>query len=380
MISKAVIVFSGFNQRAVISFLRTLEEVNVPYGIIAHSNHDSIYQTSYKEKILAVRDCKYLDFFDMMGKIKILQSRMQAEKYVIAPSTEALNRVLLDNQDALLEAGCEVPLVDVDTYKKISDKHPFGKICRSNGIAVPNEYEEIAQASYPFVAKPKTYFSRERHVYSPMLIFNAYDKAAFLSTCDEQDFYYQEFVDGESYYLLYYFKKSGGVIKFSQKNFVQQPGGKSIIAAESSDFHQSDESLKYEALFNFLGFYGLVMVEVKKHKQKPYMIEANPRFWGPSQLFVDAGINLFKYFIHDCELTKYEPDTLDTIKKVKYFWFGGLLESSGKGRLVFHEDDEGDFLNNLPEWLKYDVHNRKDTCEIFKKELGVASMSNHVKQ
>ena len=41
------------------------------------------------------------------------------------------------------------------------------------------------------------------------------------------------------------------------------------------------------------------MVEVKHLSNKNYMIEANPRFWGPSQLFVDAGINLFEAFLVD---------------------------------------------------------------------------------
>ena len=43
------------------------------------------------------------------------------------------------------------------------------------------------------------------------------------------------------------------------------------------------------------------------------MIEANPRFWGPSQLFVDAGFNLFESFLFDYNIIETLP--LDNQKK-----------------------------------------------------------------
>ena len=105
---------------------------------------------------------------------------------------------------------------------------------------------------------------------------------------------------------------------------IQQPEGKSIVAAVSSDLHDSTEALKYEKLFKSINFHGLVMVEVRGVDNDFYMIEANPRFWGPSQLFVDAGMNLFEAFLNDYDVL--EKINLQARKKeTKYFWFGGYL-------------------------------------------------------
>ncbi len=105
-------------------------------------------------------------------------------------------------------------------------------------------------------------------------------------------------------------------------------------------------------------------------KSKNYMIEANPRFWGPSQLFVDAEKNFFEAFLHDYGVL---PEAIDFYKnknQVNYFWFGGLLESYKNGKKpVFHEGNEEKFLLELHKWLKCDIYNRKDTIEIFSTEM-----------
>jgi hypothetical protein len=46
--------------------------------------------------------------------------------------------------------------------------------------------------------------------------------------------------------------------------------------------------IHFLADYCYEGFYGLVMIEVKEYDNQFYMIEANPRLWGPSQLILDA--------------------------------------------------------------------------------------------
>ena len=132
------------------------------------------------------------------------------------------------------------------------------------------------------MAKPQKYFSQGRIIFSPYIINNEIDKEMFLHRCNPSDFFYQKYIQGESCYLLYYFHRNGGVLKFSQCNFIQQPNGKSIVAAVSSEAHDSSVSIKFEKLFKKLQFYGLVMIEIRKANNENFMIEANPRFWGPS--------------------------------------------------------------------------------------------------
>ena len=364
------LIFSGFNQRAIIAFLRTLEETKRPFAIIAKSKEDAILLTKNKIKVYAIRKRLELDMDDLKNSINEVKNAIDAKSFIIAPSTEALNRYVINNIKALESLNCYSPLVNKNLYELISDKYSFGELCIQNGIDVPFKYDSFIKAKIPFVAKPIKYFSSTNKVHYPLLILNKNDKINFLNDYNTSDFYFQEFVTGKSFYLLYYFHRNGTIYKYSQENIVQQPNGKSIIAAINSDFHLSSESLKYEKMLKKIKYYGFIMIEVKKSGSKNYMIEANPRFWGPSQLFVDADKNLFKAYLNDFDDLSLGNKFFKNNKPSKYFWFGGLIESyKNRGKPVFYNESENAFLMTLNKWLKYDIYNRIDTIEIFKDEL-----------
>jgi predicted ATP-grasp superfamily ATP-dependent carboligase len=366
---KALIVFSGYNPRGVVAFLRTLEKNEVAYAIIASSENDDILLTDYASKVLATRKQKKLDMDDLLSCINLVKNKLPADKYVIAPSTEALNRYLIENCAEFGNNDCEIPLTEGDMYEKISNKQSFGNLCKTAGRLVPEDYDEIPH-TYPFVAKPKKYFASNGKIYTPRLIFSEAQASEFKNECDLSDFYYQEYIEGDSLYLLYYFYKNGSVVKLSQQNFVQQPEGKSIIAAEMSDFHESDESARYEEFIKSLGFSGLVMIEVKRSSGKNYMIEANPRFWGPSQLFVDAGTNLFEDFLFDNGVIDKHPNH-QAPKPTRYFWEGGLKESDE--REVYYSCSAVEFSKDFAAWHAADIYNRDDTKRLYRKEMGSKS-------
>lgn len=52
---RRLIIFSGFNQRAVIALLRTVSKMKVPTAIIAAGNTDTIFATSYAKEVCLVR-------------------------------------------------------------------------------------------------------------------------------------------------------------------------------------------------------------------------------------------------------------------------------------------------------------------------------------
>ena len=370
MRNKCLIIFTGFNQRAVIAFIRTIEFHNIKYALIAKSENDPILISLYKDKVAVIRQTVPLDLNDILNSIKQVRLKYCAEEYVIAPSTEALNRFLLKNRALIEQHNVTVPLVSLELYESISDKYSFGRICKENNIKVPHEYFDINKTAFPFVAKPKKYISGDCFIYSPYIIMDDEERQIFLKKCKPEDFYFQEFIQGNSYYLLYYFHRNGEIYKFSQLNVIQQPGGKSIVAAVSSNYHNSNESFKYEELFKSLKFYGLIMVEVKRGKEDSYMIEANPRFWGPSQLFVDAKVNFFEGFLHDYGFLDSCPKFTDTEEEHKYFWFGGIIEAlRSEQNVTFNPGKMDDLIIGLPEWLSIDVYRRPDTIDIFKTEL-----------
>lgn len=370
MNNKVHLIFTGFNQRAVIAFLRTLVKNDQPFALIAKSKSDSIFLSEYKSHVLSVRNKMELDLNDIIHCINEVKQKIPAKQYIIAPSTEALNRFIIENNSKFKDLNCITPLVHKELYESISDKHKFSELCSKNGIEVPNNYKSFKTADVPFVAKLYSYFSSRGNTYSPVLILSENDQNDFKQKYKTEDFFYQKFVTGKSLYLLYYFHRNGKIFKYSQENIVQQPEGKSVVAAISSNFHLSEESLKYERLLKKINYHGFIMIEIKQDDLSNYMIEANPRFWGPSQLFVDAKMNFFECYLNDYGDSNYIPEFKDDDKKIKYFWFCGFIESYKNGKKpVFHREDEKNFFIETPDWLQCDIYKRIDTINIFKSEI-----------
>ncbi|MGI9237274.1 MAG: ATP-grasp domain-containing protein [Woeseiaceae bacterium] len=368
--NKLVLLFSGYNDRAVISFARTLTANGVRFAVVARDSTDAIFLSDYASEVVHTRDSnsRQLDRDLIRRVLKDVRNSHPETECLIAPSTEALNRFILREREFLQSNGISVPLAAGELYAAISDKQSFAEICRNSDISVPEEYRSVQSSKYPFVAKPKTYQSEDGGIHTPYLIFDDKQKESFLRECDENQFFYQEFVAGQSIYLLYYFRKDGSVAKLSQENWVQQPQGRSIVAATTSRYHEDAESDRYEALFKSLGFRGLVMVEIKVSDGTAFMIEANPRFWGPSQLFVDAGLNLFEEFLFDHDIILNRPGAREN-GEARYFWYGGFLGVlRDSDELVYHRGTEHEFRAELDSWIAADVYRRDDTMKIFAEE------------
>ena len=254
-----------------------------------------------------------------------------------------------------------IPLVDKRLYEQISDKQPFGELCRRHGIRVPPEFDGPESASLPFVAKPRVY--DESAGRRPILVFTEDERDTFARSRDLAAYYFQQYIPGRSLYLLLFMARDGKVLRFSQENLIQQPGGGSVIAAVVSDFHLSPESDRYVAMLKAVGFHGLVMIEVRQDGDDFYMIEANPRFWGPSQLFVDAmQPSLFDAFLADQGI----PVGASLAGQGdRYFWYDGLLETWRKGaQPVFHDYSAEKLAADLAAWLDADLYRRPDTRNI----------------
>ena len=224
--SKCIIIFSGFNPRAVVAFLRTIRKHNVKYAIIAKSKEDAIFLTDYNNKVFSVRKTTELDLDDIITAIRKVQNRIVADQYVIAPTSEALNRFVLNNRDVFRKYCCDISLVDKDLYVLISDKFSFSRLCLKNNITVPEEQKFSYNMQLPVVAKPKKYFSeKEGTSLSPYIIKSVSDLECFVNKNRIEEYYFQEYVDGRSLYLLYYFTKTAGFISILRKILFSKPMG-----------------------------------------------------------------------------------------------------------------------------------------------------------
>lgn len=363
---KAFVIFSGYNQRGIIAFCRFAASQNIPFYIISTGKEDSIHKTKYADRVIVNRSDKTLELNNIKQILTRFRQEEDLDELIILPSTEYLNRFLLNNKEAFEENNITIPLVDKSLYETISDKYRYNSICKDHGLAVPEEIDK-SEPSFPLVAKPKQYFNGEGKVQSkPLFAYSQKDLEYHYNEHDLEGYYFQEFINGPSFYLLFYISADGDHAKFSQKNFVQQSNGGSMLAAASAQLHHQPICDKYIELFENLGFQGLVMVELKKRDGEYYMIEANPRLWGPSQLFVDAGVSIFERFVS--ELGFDIDASVNSAKNgSKYFWNGGLVEEYDAGRELTYYNGYGkeQFLLELPEWMSHEVYRKKDSHGIF---------------
>jgi predicted ATP-grasp superfamily ATP-dependent carboligase len=349
-----ILIFSGYNPRAIISFCRIATEYDLDFDIIAKSEYDEILKTDYSKFVKIIRTDKNIDIQTI---IKIVDNYDNLPLFIL-PSTEYINRILIDNQSELYKKNVSFGLVDKSIYKLISDKKTFANLCNEHDISIPEEYATIP-SKFPYVVKPKKYFGTNGIISTPSIIYNNSELDFYFLNKNLEDFYFQEFVNGESIYILFYFNKNSKDINvYSQKNYIQQSNGGSIIYAKSSDNYLDPIVRKLIKMFNNVGFFGLVMVEFRKTLDDWIMIEANPRLWGPSQLILDSGMDLLDNFLYDNKLI----DKINFRKyttNVEYIWSGGIKSSN----IVYHDGCENYEYN-----LKFDIYNHRDTIKLFTNE------------
>ncbi|MBU5349298.1 ATP-grasp domain-containing protein [Paenibacillus lautus] len=366
--SRTFILFSGFNTRAVLTLCRIFTKHKITFFIIALDQNDPINLTAYSSHVQWIREKRQLDLDEFIEAIEHIRKRCEVDKVTIVPSTEALNRFILDHRGFLKDKNISVPLVSKDLYELISNKYSFGELCAEKGMAIPNEIDLLArsESNYPIVAKPRSYSTT--NAISPVIINHQSEMLEFQRLNNMDDFYFQEYVNGESYYLLYSIDKNGRVVSFSQKNYIQQGNGKSIVLAVSADIHNESIGEKYKQLFLELGYFGIVMVEIKRAADNDYMIEANPRFWGPLQLTMDCNVPIVELWLKMCgcelqEESKASPPYVDG----EYLWLSGLLKSIKNNDVMYHVNPE--VIQHLPDYLLSDVYLRKDSLNYFYDEI-----------
>jgi hypothetical protein len=367
MNKRVTLIFSGYNYRAAIAFCRFATEKNIPFYVITSGKNDLINKSDYVNNIIIERTKNELTIDDLLYYSSIIRKMKDFNKIVILPSTEYLNRFLLENRKTLNDNHIEFGLCEKQVYERISDKESFGELCKAKSINVPTEFLK-GKSNYPIVIKPKTYINKNKEIYTPEIIHNEKELNLYFKNKNEQDFYIQEYIGGNSIYLLYYIFSDGRYSVYSQENYIQQFNGGSMILAQSSEYHTNKIASKFANLFANVGYKGLVMVEVKLYNDRFYMIEANPRLWGPSQLILDAQMDLFDCYAYDNGLTanlvklKYRPN-------IWYYWSGGLIDNIKKELpVIFYNFDAEKLKTKEIEIEQNDVYKKNDTLNIYKYE------------
>ncbi|MCU0647905.1 MAG: hypothetical protein MUF00_07910 [Gemmatimonadaceae bacterium] len=363
----ALLILSGYNMRAVIALCRWAHGAGVPAYLVARHARDPIYDTAYRAQVIAERADPTLSVAALADWMTAVRGAAGVDQVVLVPSTEFLNRFLLAHRAALESCGGIVPLVDAAVYAQLSDKRAFSDLCMAHGIRVPQRAANVPD-TVPFVAKPVHYGAASSGQIKPYLVRTAADRAAFLAREDVSRFYCEEYVEGESVYLLLHRARCGRVTATAQQNLMQQAAGGSIVLARYDDFHDQEAAQPYFRLLEAVGFHGLLMIEVRRDPATgaAVMIEANPRLWGPMQFTLDRHVDLFTPWLADVGVDV--PTTTPTTPaRPYYFWSGGLHTSAQP--VAWHSFDSQSFVHDYPRIAACDLFARADTLRLHAREL-----------
>ncbi len=157
------------------------------------------------------------------------------------------------------------------------------------------------------------------------MVLTREDFDVFHAQCDAENYFFQEYVEGQSFYFCIYVSANGESASFVQRNLCQQAGGKSIVWAEhASGCHERELRILAQALTE-MEFTGWVMIECIEREGRLFAIEANPRLWGPLQLAIDVCPRMAELFIADQLGIKV---SIPEGRYSEFFWLDGFKSSS----------------------------------------------------
>lgn len=365
---KSFLVFSGGNDRAIFGFLRALRLCDSRAHIIARKEDDRILRSGFRRDVKWVRPTHDLSLEIFSESVRHARADAGEAVLVVLPSTEYFNTFLLHHRREIEEMGCQIPLVQASLYAQLTKKRSAVEFFSAAGLAVPYEIRSPETYELPVVAKPLGNVSSAGQSLYPHLLNTRAELKAFFARHEAKDYFFQEYLRGDSLYLLFHLSQTGGQdFIWSQRNLLQQPDGKSMLLAEPSNFHDSETATRIVRALHDAGFHGLGMVEIIRTADREVFIEMNPRIWGPVQFCLDQQQPLLQAFIgealHDDPLrfAGYQPRW----RRKRYFWLGGLLETLRTGAPPsWHVAKRALFPVILCN-LANDVYLRKDSWRCF---------------
>lgn len=320
MNKRAFLIFSGHNDRAVLALCRFFSHRKLPFIIAANGKTDLIFQTPWAAHVTLTRQDKSVDrhLFE-----SIVQSSPDTEQFIYCPTTEYINKFVLDNRACLDCLGFEFLLPSQEIYHSLSNKKSSLEIIQTFcNLQAPHNIS-WGEIITPCVFKPKENISAGT-VHYPILCFNNSDAEEKYATLSQNHWFAQRYIQGQSYYLCSYLSRSGSYISYWQTNLMQQAGGKSIVLAKTGKNPGFDEHGFFQKLAKYQYFGPLMMEVIQDGQGKLFYIEINPRFWGPLQLAVDAHPEMLDLFAADAGFeSAASARPPDTEREFWYAWAEG---------------------------------------------------------
>jgi hypothetical protein len=296
MLTPCPIIFSGHNDRAVVALCRYFHAQRLPFRLVAKHKGDVIYQTTWRDYVLFQREEPSLAM-PLMERISMALKTIGLSP-VLCPTSEFLNGFVLDNRARLIEIGWNCALPEPDLYRSISDKGRSAAIVCALSALIPPATKPRGEWSTPCVLKPKRNVVNGKMMY-PLLCETPDELEAALVGLEFENWFCQQWVDGQSLYLCAYLDRAGDFNAYWQENLLQQSPGKSIVLARTTTNPGIDVQGIMTGLHN-MSYFGPFMMEIiRDDSGRFFFIEVNPRFWGPLNLSLRACPNLLNRFAVD---------------------------------------------------------------------------------
>lgn len=177
---------------------------------------------------------------------------------------------------------------ELTAYEKLGDKGSCKERAHAAGLTNPRSWSLQHPPAVPcFLKSGKEIDQDGQKTPRPRFIEDP-QSTPLPKDCD--NFFLQERIQGVSIYVCGFFYQDELLFSFVQKNLRQASGGGSILKAKPE--HVSPPKSVFTGLEKLLreaGWIGPFMAEFIKTKKDWYLIEINPRLWGPVQLAEDNG-------------------------------------------------------------------------------------------
>ncbi|SEI50216.1 hypothetical protein [Nitrosomonas eutropha] len=297
--TKTFLIFTGHNERAVVALCRALSSRSLPFCLIANSELDPIFETFWAPYVSLVRSNCYVDL-SLFEQVR--RSVGKSQELIYCPTTEFMNAFVLKNRKQLEFLGIRIILPPANVYDQLTSKSRSTYLIRDICGLTPPQHIAWYDALAPCVFKPNVNVLDGVVLY-PILCFSQCKVSETRARLDPDQWFVQEYVEGQSYYLCGYLSRNAEFQFYWQTNLMQQPNGKSIVLARTGTNPGLDESRFFNGLTN-MGYFGPIMMEIiEEPNGQLNFIEINPRFWGPLQLAVDACPEMLDLYASDTEFS-----------------------------------------------------------------------------
>jgi predicted ATP-grasp superfamily ATP-dependent carboligase len=224
---------------------------------------------------------------------------------MLLPMTDTTSSLLVQRREAF--DGAAIPFGSSAAYDTLADKWALWRLARRLGVPVPRTVaadavqslpDDLSGLTFPLVVKSRRsrMWSDGRSVAGVVTYARSeVELRAILarSSClGRHPFLLQEYIEGVGCGVFALYDRGKPVVFFTHRRLREKPpsGGVSVLS-ESVDVAPRLRELS-ERLLGHVAWHGVAMLEFRVSRDgTPYLLEANPRFWGSLQLAIDAGVN-----------------------------------------------------------------------------------------